>query len=213
MTTDVDPDYRVQPNLIEYGTVEVDDPAPRQIRMWRQALAHLAITNIRSNNEAFSARQVASPPGTDDLLIEATFSGRTLSKSGPVSGTFSIKTTSPGNPITEVLLHAQYISPFEVEPPSISIGAGVTGSVEREIRIEAVRPIRLLAVRSSDPAVKPTLVGSDTGRNISIKAVASDEKVRRSINGVISVDLALNPGAVACETRTVSIPFYRLALE
>jgi len=213
VTADVDPDYRVRPTLIDFGTVDGPGPVSRTIRLRPEALADMAIVRLSSTNDVLSARRLESPPDDHDLLVEVTFSGRSLWKSGPVEAMASIETTSVGCPITQVLARVRYVAPVEVEPSSIVIGARSPGSIEREIRIDAAWPVRIKALRSSDPAVRITPNGPSEGRTLRIKATISGDEPRRAINAEAAIDLASSPGMVATKSRTVTIPIHRLARE
>jgi len=211
VAADVDPDYRVRPTLIDFGTVDGPAPVSRTIRLRPEALADVAIVRLSGTSEVLTARRLEAAAGEHDIPIEVTFSGRSLWKSGPVEAMASIETTSPRAPITEVLARARYVAPAEVEPTSIVVDGGATGTVEREIRIDATRPVRIKALRSSDPAVRLAPVGPDEGRALRIKVTISGDDPRRAINAKAAIDLALTLGAAATESRTVSIPIHRLA--
>jgi len=213
VAADVIPDYRVRPTLIDFGTVDHPGPVLRTVRLRPEALADVAIVRLSSTNDVLTARRVEAPPGDHDLYVEMIFSGRSLWKSGPVEATASIETTSAGSPITQVLARAQFVAPVEVEPTSIVVGSGTTGPVERVIRIDAARPIRIVALRSTDPAIHLVAIGSTEGRTLRVKSTMVGDDPHHAINAEVAIDLASNSGTAATESRTVTIPIHRLARE
>ncbi len=205
------PDYRIRPTLIDFGTVNHLNAVSRTIRLRPEALADVAIVRLFCTQEAFSARRIDSPAEDRDLYVEVTFSGRSLWKSGAIEAITSIETTSAGSPITQVLARARFVAPVEVEPASIVVGSDSTGPIEREIRIDAARPVRIVALRSSDPAIRLVAIGPVEGRTLRIKSTISGEDSRRTINAEVVVDLASTLVTDTTEARTVKIPIHRLA--
>jgi hypothetical protein len=211
VTTDVVPDYRVRPTLIDFGTVDHLDAVSRTVRLRPEALTDVKIVRLSCTQEAFSARPIDAPTGDRDLHVEVTFSGRPLWKSGAVEAMASIETTSTGSPITQVLARARFVAPVEVEPTSIVVGSGTTGPVEREIRIDAARSVRIAALRSTDPAIRLVAIGPPEGRTLRVKSTIAGDDPHHAIDAEVSIDLAPTTGTVATEARTVKIPIHRLA--
>ena len=211
--TDVIPDYRVRPTLIDFGTVDHLEPVTRTVRLRPEAMTDVAIVKAIGLHPALSARQVPSPPGERDLLVDVTFSGRALWKSGPIEALASIETNSVGRPIREILTRTRFVAPVEVEPASIVVRSEPIGPVEREIRIDGAWPVRIVALRSPDPAISLIEVGPRQGRTHLIKVTIAGDDPRRAINSEIAIDLALKSETAANEARTVTIPIHRLATE
>ncbi len=211
VAAEVVPDYRVRPTLIDFGTVNNLDAVSRTIRLRPEALADVKIVQLFCTQEAFSARRIDAPVGDRDLYVEVTFSGRSLWKSGPIEATASIETTSPGCPITQVLARVRYVAPIEVEPTSIVVGSDTMGTVEREIRIDAARPVRIVALGSTDPAIRLAAIGPPEGRTLRLRTTIAGESPRHAINAEVSIDLAPTTGTDATEARTVKLPIHRLA--
>ena len=211
VAADVTPDYRVRPTRIDFGTITDLAPVSRTVRLRPEALPEVAIARLTCANEAFTIRRVAAPEGERDLHIEITFSGRSLWKSGPVEAIAAIETTSQGNPITQVLARARFVAPVEVEPTSIVVGRGTTGPFEREIRIDAIRAARVVALAATDPAIRLAVIGPPEGRTLRVRVTIDGDDPHRAINAEISIDLAPTMGTDATEARTVKIPIHRLA--
>ncbi len=211
VAADVEPDYRVRPTLIEFGKIEDAHPVTRTVRLRPEAQADVKIDRLFCTNESFSARQVAAPAGVRDLYVEVTFSGQSLWKTGPIEGITSIETSSTRNPIAQVLSRVQFVAPIEIEPASIVVGPDASGSVEREIRIVAARPVRIAALRSTEPAIRLAAIGPNEGRALKVRATISGDDPRHAINAEIAIDLAPTTGTDANEARTVKIPIHRLA--
>lgn len=207
VVANVVPDYRVRPNLIDFGTIEDLRPVIRTIRVRPVALADVGITRIESTHEAVSARRIATPEGERDLLVELTFSGRSLWASGPVTSVVQLQTTSPGAPIAEILVRARFRAPVEVEPAAVVVGSGTPGRVEREIRVSAAKPVRIAAMTCPDPAVEPTSIGPPEGRAHRVRLALRDRAIRSELR--LTIEPATREGAD--EARTLTIPIHRLA--
>ncbi len=210
VTADVQPDYRVRPTLIDFGTIDHLDPITRTVRLRPEELSDVKIARLSTSHGALTARRVDMLPGEIDQAIEITFSGRSLWKSGSIETTASIETTSPRNPITHVLTRARFVAPVEVEPTSIVVNSATSGTVGREIQIDAARPVRIKALRSSDSSVSLAGVGPAAGRSLRILATIAGDP-RHAINAEASIELEPVLRTAATGARTVTIPIHRLA--
>ncbi len=211
VTTDVIPDYRVAPTLIDFGTVDHLDPVVRTIWLRPEALADVSIISAASASETLTAKSSRPAIGEHDIPVEVTFSGRSLWKSGPIEASVMLETSSPGNPTTQILARAQFIAPVEVHPDSIVIGSGVAGTVDREIEIKSSRTARIANLRSSDIAVRLASIGPSEGRTLRVRATFLGDDNHRAINALLSIDLASSPATSTTDVRTITIPAHRLA--
>ena len=96
VAANVVPDYRVRPNLVDFGTVDHTGAITKVIRLRPERLPGVKIIRLDTSSDAFKARRVAAPVGSTDIHIELTFSGRSLWKSGPLNATLFIDTDSRG---------------------------------------------------------------------------------------------------------------------
>ncbi len=211
--TDVVPDYRVRPTLIDFGTIDHLNPVSRTVRLRPEAMPDVAILRLSGLHEAISVRQLDSLEPTNDKLIEVTFSGRSLWKSGPFEGMASIDTSSVGKPTTQVLARVRFVTPVEVDPMAIVVGSRQVGTVERGIKINAIRLVRVTGFHSPDPAITFVSDGPSEGKEIRVKVIFAGNDSRRAINGEVAIDLALQSETGAIEARTFKVSVHRLATE
>ena len=209
VAANVVPDYRVRPNLVDFGTVDHTGAITKVIRLRPERLPGVKIIRLDTSSDAFKARRVAAPVGSTDIHIELTFSGRSLWKSGPLNATLFIDTDSRGAATAQVLARVRYRAPVEVEPAAIVIGTGTKGPVGREILISAARPVRIAGVRCSSPLIK--IAPHDTTASSTHRLALTIGDARGvPIDSEVIVDLE---PAGATEARAVAIPVHRLGTQ
>ena len=213
VSTEVVPDYRVRPTLIDFGTIDHLNPVSRTVRLRPEAMPDVAILGLSGRHEAISVRQIEATEPTIDKILEVTFSGQSLWKSGPFEEMATIETSSIGKPTTQVMVRARFEAPVEVDPMTIVVGTKQAGTVEREIKINARRPVRITGLHSPDPAIFLASDGQSEGKELRVKVSFAGGDSRRAINGEVTIDLAISSENGAIESRTFKVSVHRLASE
>jgi len=210
VVTDVDPDYRIRPTLLDFGTVASFEPVSRIVRIRPERMADVSVVKLSSSKKAFSTRQVATPVGEQDLYVEVVFSGYHLWRSEALEAAITIDTTSLGNKSTQILARVHFIAPVQVEPMSVIVGSQEVGTVVREIKFDSIQPIRIKALKSDDPAIRLATVGPLEGKALQVQASIDGSNPYHPINSKVSIDLEPSKGTDATGARTVTIPIHRL---
>lgn len=207
---EVTPDYRLLPEIIDFGVVDglsVSEPK-RVFEVTPAANVDLKITDIRASSDRVSGRLLPEKRH-QSYLVEVALHTSALVASRAVSERIILSTNSKRSPSSIVEVRARYKAAIEADPTSLIIDSSEQGEVDREIRIVTACPARIISVSSADPTkVRPSmdLDRVDGDFVCQVKVAASEGG---PINSQLHVTLELQPDDSHSVTRTLAIPVYR----
>jgi hypothetical protein len=203
-------DYWVRPTLLDFGIVEDVEPMTRLVRLRPNRLADVRITSVDTDHIAFSARQVEAPSGSGDLHVQVSFTPNKLWRSGSVNSVVRLHTASERVPTTIILAQAQFRAPVEVLPAAVVVGADVTGPVDREIRVTAHRPVRVVALRCPQLGITLEASGTVAAKEHRVRVGLPGQETGQGLNTEVQLEIDLLSATGVTEARTVTIPVHRL---
>jgi len=202
------PDFRVEPESIDFGVHDQSDLVSKTIRLVPVRVRNIQIKSLISTNQAF----IAERSGEDDsgaVLVKLTFDPKKLLSPGPTAGTLIVSTDSVNTPTGRAALQARYRAPVDIEPASVVIARDITGRVQKVVKLVTHYPslvtpdtiensiIRITSIDRIDELThRVTLDVPDLGD----KPISSRVSVR-----IKSADRTARDGAIV-----VTIPVFRI---
>lgn len=146
------PDYRLVPDVVNFGTVDefTDGPVTKVVTFIPEADPAVELNEVRSVPEHLDVRVLPSTSESAERTIEVTLDVSSFSGSRSLDTVLVVCTSSKRRPQALLRVWGRYQLPVEAVPDAVIIPSNEHGSVTRTVRLICRRPARILSAVCSD---------------------------------------------------------------
>ncbi len=167
------PDVSTDPRRLDFGVIDVDAPAEREVKAWLRDGLPGRITSVKSGTPSVTASLIGGP-GRKVRIRVAT----DAAKPGPIGGSVILTTDAPGTPHGFIYLRGEVAGNLSVEPKFLNLAASRTPEATIRRRPGRKRAVRVTGVTSSHPAVTASVVEVARGAEYRIRATVAEGTAR-----------------------------------
>jgi len=207
---DVLPDYRIDPPIIDFGTITDNRPVSRGLSFLPAALRDVQATRASSSHPEF---EVEIPTPSADSSVGTIFV-RFVPPAEPTemqfSGVIKVETTSPRAPVASILARARYESPVRATPSALVFLYPRDCPTRREFELHSGIQSRIEELSCDGSELSVCAVTSGLAHVHVVEAKLADGQIKVDVHRSIRARLAIPEGSGSERLIDVSLPVHVL---
>lgn len=210
----VQPEFLVEPQSLDFGTVSDYRPVCRTLRLQAIADPTLRVMEATTSHPQLVVnriRPIDDGPYTD---IDVSYQGKDQLQPSSITGLVKLKTSSTRVPELSFYVQGEFQPPVDVSPSSVTI-AGIAGVVERMVTIRTASPSVISALSSNSSVIQADWRGKNSQPMVSAKehtvAIRLADTSAEVFKGVVTARLVLTSSSKTDDV-TIRIPVVRFPI-